>query len=185
MLASRAASVAALRAGASTTHHRSRLRDALVAGEVALAVMLLAGAALLIRSFERLRAVDPGFRAEGAVMLPLSHAEKGAAEFHAEVARRVSAIPGVRAAGATLNLPMGGSIMAGDITLEGRPGLPDASIAQTQVAAGDYFRAGGLTLPDPPFLDEVVIRFGVSESDGHYHVPLLVSPFAYSTYRGS
>ena len=146
LLASRAASVAALRAGASTTPHRSRLRDALVAGEVALAVMLLAGAGLLIRSFERLRAVDPGFRAEGAVMLPLSHAEKGAAEFHAEVARRVSAIPGVRAAGATLNLPMSGSIMSGDITLEGRPGLPDALIAQTQVVAGDYFRAIGIAL---------------------------------------
>lgn len=49
---------------------------------------------------------------------------------------------------------------------------------------GDYFRASGVTLPDPPFLDLVPIRFGVTE-DTHYHVPLLVSPFAYSTYRGS
>ena len=49
---------------------------------------------------------------------------------------------------------------------------------------GDYFRAAGVTLPDPPFLDLVPIRFGVTE-DAHYHVPLLVSPFAYSTYRGS
>ena len=49
---------------------------------------------------------------------------------------------------------------------------------------GDYFRVRGLTLADPPFLDVVPIRFGVSE-DTHYHVPLLVSPFAYSTYRGS
>jgi 5-hydroxyisourate hydrolase len=49
---------------------------------------------------------------------------------------------------------------------------------------GDYFRARGMALPDPPFLDLVPVRFSVSE-DAHYHVPLLVSPFAYSTYRGS
>ncbi|MEN3380201.1 MAG: 5-hydroxyisourate hydrolase, partial [Hyphomicrobiales bacterium] len=49
---------------------------------------------------------------------------------------------------------------------------------------GDYFRRSGIMLPDPPFLDLVPIRFGVAE-DAHYHVPLLVSPYAYSTYRGS
>jgi 5-hydroxyisourate hydrolase len=40
-------------------------------------------------------------------------------------------------------------------------------------------------LPDPPFLDVIAIDFGVAEADGHYHVPLLVSAFGYSTYRGS
>jgi 5-hydroxyisourate hydrolase len=49
---------------------------------------------------------------------------------------------------------------------------------------GDYFRRTGAKLPEPRFLDVVPVRFGVSE-DAHYHVPLLVSPFAYSTYRGS
>lgn len=49
--------------------------------------------------------------------------------------------------------------------------------------AGEYFREHGVALADPPFLDEVTIRFGLAE--GHYHVPLLVSPYAYSTYRGS
>ena len=49
----------------------------------------------------------------------------------------------------------------------------------------DYFRGLGVDLPDPPFLDEVVVDFGVAAGGGHYHVPLLVSPFAYSTYRGS
>ena len=48
----------------------------------------------------------------------------------------------------------------------------------------DYFRARGVILPDPAFLDIVPIRFGISE-DAHYHVPLLVSPYGYSTYRGS
>lgn len=50
---------------------------------------------------------------------------------------------------------------------------------------GAYFRAQGLALPQPPFLDEVVVRFGVAEAEQHYHVPLLVSPYGYSTYRGS
>ncbi|MDY8108017.1 hydroxyisourate hydrolase [Fulvimarina sp. 2208YS6-2-32] len=50
--------------------------------------------------------------------------------------------------------------------------------------AGRYFDRMGLDLPDPKFLDEVVIRFGMDEPT-HYHVPLLISPFGYSTYRGS
>jgi 5-hydroxyisourate hydrolase len=49
---------------------------------------------------------------------------------------------------------------------------------------GDYFRARGAALADPPFLDVIPLHFAISE-DAHYHVPLLVSPFGYSTYRGS
>lgn len=51
--------------------------------------------------------------------------------------------------------------------------------------AGAYLDALGTDLPEPKFLDEVVIRFGISEPGQHYHVPLLLSPFGYSTYRGS
>jgi 5-hydroxyisourate hydrolase len=51
--------------------------------------------------------------------------------------------------------------------------------------AGDYFAAAGVTLPTPRFIDRVVLRFGVADATAHYHVPLLVSPWAYSTYRGS
>lgn len=51
--------------------------------------------------------------------------------------------------------------------------------------AGAYLRGAGAALPDPPFLDEVVLRFGVADAAGHYHVPLLLSPYGYSTYRGS
>jgi 5-hydroxyisourate hydrolase len=50
---------------------------------------------------------------------------------------------------------------------------------------GDYFRSVGVATADPPFLDIVPIRFTIAEADGHYHVPLLVSPWSYSTYRGS
>ena len=48
-----------------------------------------------------------------------------------------------------------------------------------------YFRASGAVLPEPPFLDEVPLDFGIADPQGHYHVPLLVSPWSYSTYRGS
>ncbi|NKF24247.1 hydroxyisourate hydrolase [Solimonas marina] len=51
--------------------------------------------------------------------------------------------------------------------------------------AGDYFRARGTTMPEPPFVDRVVIRFGIASAEQSYHVPLLVSPWSYSTYRGS
>ena len=52
-------------------------------------------------------------------------------------------------------------------------------------AMGAYFRAAGVALADPPFVDVVTLDFGLAEPGGHYHVPLLASPWAWSTYRGS
>lgn len=52
-------------------------------------------------------------------------------------------------------------------------------------AVGEYFARSGTDLPDPPFLDIVPIRFGIADPASHYHVPLLVSPYSFSTYRGS
>ena len=49
----------------------------------------------------------------------------------------------------------------------------------------EYFAARGIVLPDPPFLDRVVVAFGIADPASHYHVPLLVTPWSYSTYRGS
>ena len=51
--------------------------------------------------------------------------------------------------------------------------------------AGDYLRASGQAGDEPLFLDQVPIRFGMSDGQAHYHVPLLLSPYGYSTYRGS
>ncbi len=48
-----------------------------------------------------------------------------------------------------------------------------------------YFRARGAEMPEPPFIDTVQLDFGIADAAGHYHVPLLVSPWSYSTYRGS
>ena len=72
---------------------------------------------------------------------------------------------------------------AGEPLLEGDALLPGRY--RLAFAAGAYFRARGLTLPEPAFVDEVVIDFGVADATSHYHVPLLVSPWSYSTYRGS
>ena len=60
-----------------------------------------------------------------------------------------------------------------------------AGVYELVFHAGRYFTGRGVTLPSPPFLDEVVIRFGIADPASHYHVPLLISPYGYSTYRGS
>jgi 5-hydroxyisourate hydrolase len=60
-----------------------------------------------------------------------------------------------------------------------------SGVYELHFAAGDYLRAVGNTLPEPAFLDLVPIRFGVADEDSHYHVPLLISSYGYSTYRGS
>jgi 5-hydroxyisourate hydrolase len=67
--------------------------------------------------------------------------------------------------------------------LEG--GALTAGVYELTFHAGAYFDAMGLDLPEPKFLDTVPIRFGIADTSQHYHVPLLISPFACSTYRGS
>jgi 5-hydroxyisourate hydrolase len=49
----------------------------------------------------------------------------------------------------------------------------------------DYFRATGIPVTEPPFLDQVVINFGIADPSQDYHIPLLITPWSYSTYRGS
>jgi hydroxyisourate hydrolase len=75
---------------------------------------------------------------------------------------------------------------------DGRTDAPLIAAGEARVGAfelvfhaGDYFRRSGARLADPPFLDVVPIRFAVADPAAHYHVPLLVSPWSYSTYRGS
>jgi 5-hydroxyisourate hydrolase len=68
-------------------------------------------------------------------------------------------------------------LLAGDALRAGRYELV--------FAAGDYFAAQGVALPEPRFVDRVTIAFGVADPDQNYHVPLVVTPWSYSTYRGS
>ena len=60
-----------------------------------------------------------------------------------------------------------------------------AGVYELVFAVGAYFAGRGVAATEPPFLDQVPVRFGLSDPAGQYHVPLLVSPWAYSTYRGS
>ena len=71
--------------------------------------------------------------------------------------------------------------------------VPKPLLAGTDFRAGrymltfhvaSYFRARGVTLPDPAFIEEAVIRIGIAHPDQHYHVPLLITPWSYSVYRG-
>ena len=83
-----------------------------------------------------------------------------------------------------------GEIARGITNADGRcPDLVKSALAagrySIRFSVAAYFRALGVALPDPPFLDEVIVEFGLAADGGHYHVPLLVSPYAYSTYRGS
>jgi 5-hydroxyisourate hydrolase len=83
-----------------------------------------------------------------------------------------------------------GEIARGTTNADGRcPDLLQSALAPgrytIRFSVADYFRELGVELSDPPFLDQVSVDFGVTADGGHYHVPLLVSPYAYSTYRGS
>ena len=75
---------------------------------------------------------------------------------------------------------------------DGRTGAPllagdelQAGTYELVFMVGDYFAAQGIPTPAPPFLDRVPIRFGIADPTAHYHVPLLTSPWSYTTYRGS
>lgn len=75
---------------------------------------------------------------------------------------------------------------------EGRTDAPllagprlETGVYELTFQVGDYFRAIGIALAEPPFLDAVVIRVGIADAGGHYHIPLLITPYGYSTYRGT
>lgn len=61
----------------------------------------------------------------------------------------------------------------------------EAGVYELTFHVAEYLRGSGASLTDPPYLGEVVVRVGIAEASGHYHVPLLLSPYGYSTYKGS
>jgi 5-hydroxyisourate hydrolase len=89
--------------------------------------------------------------------------------------------------------PQGRTLLKTDVTnSDGRcatPLLEGDALKQGKYelvfSAGAYFDAQGVALPEPKFIDEVTLAFGVADASQNYHVPLVVSPWAYSTYRGS
>jgi 5-hydroxyisourate hydrolase len=93
----------------------------------------------------------------------------------------LDAARGRPAAGVTITLRRGGNVLeTSETDTDGRArfGALPAGEYELEFAVGDYFG-------EAPFLDRVPVRFTIADADAHYHVPLLVSPWAYSTYRGS
>ena len=130
-----------------------RMRNVLVVSEVALAMVLLAGAAVMIRSFEKLYHQDPGFRAEHVLTLqtrlqyPKYQSRARRSEFYRQVLQRVETLPGVIAAGYTTYLPLADSGGGSVVTVENH--LVDPKhllIANVRVVNPDYFRTVGMTL---------------------------------------
>jgi putative ABC transport system permease protein len=126
---------------------RRSFRAALVTGEVALAAMLLTGAALVIKSFARLSAVNLGFDSENVLTVDLARTKGGEDAFYNEVLERLSALPQVRAAGTINFKPLyGGPTWGQDITIEGRPlrAPNDFIYAGHRSVSLGYFRAMGI-----------------------------------------
>ncbi len=100
---------------------------------------------------------------------------------------------GAPAQGVAIDLRFCATLVKTAVTnMDGRTDQPlvsadrlETGVYELTFHAGDYFRSVGIQLSAPPFLDDVVIRFGVADPAGNYHVPLLLSPYGYSTYRGS
>ena len=139
----------------------SRLRGALVVGELALSVLLLAGAGLMVKSLWRLVSVDPGFRTEGLltmeVTLPRSRYGDPArqAQFFADVLRNIRALPGVDAAGGTSNLPLSQTSMVyGVYSQDDDPNARAPRTAQFRVVSHDYLPALGVPLLRGRWLEE-------------------------------
>ncbi len=137
------------------------LRRLLVISEVALAVVLLVGAGLLVRSFQRLRQVDVGFKPDNLltmrVVLPMPKYSKFEARtgFYDELLRRVNEVPGVESAGVITFLPLSTSGMKFTFSVEGRaaPGDMKLPFALFRVVSPDYFRSLGIPLQRGRFFD--------------------------------
>ena len=147
----RATAAESLKTGTrGTAGDGTRLRRVLIVGEVALSVMLLAGAGLLVRSFARLQAVDPGVDVSRTLSFRISlpqryDSDAKAAAFFSDAIERLQAIAGVRAAGATVRLPLEGRSWTGDLFIEGRPDVRGRELRHKAVTPG-YFEAVGLPL---------------------------------------
>jgi len=136
--------------GRGTTGGHHRVRGSLVVTEVALALVLLVGAGLLIRSFYRLQQVNPGFNTRNAMAVTVSLPGKKYPEpaaFYNQLIEKVSGLPGVVSVGATQSLPVQGDYLLG-FNIQGRPPDPPGSDKSTNYYAvtPDYFKAMGIPL---------------------------------------
>jgi putative ABC transport system permease protein len=140
--------------GTTGSTHQTRLRDLLIVSELALALMLLAGAGLMVRSLAALQSIDAGFDPHGVLSMVVS--VKGSpvetlgrrAAFYAEALDRLRALPGVRAASAINHLPLHGDVWDRSFSIEGRPPVrpEERASADYRVVLPDYFKTMRLPL---------------------------------------
>jgi predicted permease len=135
--------------------HSGRLRQTLVIAQVAMATVLLVGSGLVLRSFQKLRSVNPGFRPDGVVTFRIALPEsryqssESVAQFHYAMLDRIRAVPGVEVAGATGQLPLSPTFSEIDpLRMEGVAPPPNAlpPMAEMRVATPGYFEAMGIPL---------------------------------------
>jgi putative ABC transport system permease protein len=135
-----------------------RLWNVLVAGEVALALVLLVGAGLLVRSFAQVMAVDPGFDARDVLTAELSlpssiyPGDTAVARFHGRLLDELRSVPGVASAGVASHLPLGGARINGSFEIEGQG--EDSGYADYRVATDGYFQAMGIPVLEGRAFDE-------------------------------
>jgi len=133
--------------GASDGVSRNRLRSSLVASEFALALMLLIGAGLMVRSFFALESIDPGFNPHNVLSMVVSVAGSKEADhreiFYRQLIERVRAIPGVESAGGINHLPLAGDLWGWPFTIEGRPktGPGNSKSAYYRIVTPGYFQS--------------------------------------------
>jgi putative ABC transport system permease protein len=148
--------------GSTSGIRRNRLRNALVIAEVALALVLLVGASLLMKSFVRLQNVHPGFEPKNVltmeVALPLLKYPRGkpVADFYAEVTRRVKALPGVEAAAFTSILPLSGTNSDSSFQIEGRDPIAEKVYPDEEIRGitPEYFSVLKVPLLQGRFFNE-------------------------------
>jgi predicted permease len=146
---------------ASSGKQRGRTRNALVTIQIALALVLLVGAGLMVRSFRAMRQVDPGFRPDGVLTFEVALSDADypgsarTAAFWRDLVERMRALPGARSAAVTNNIPLGNQVLGGGIAIENHQ-VPDGGIpptAERKYVSPDYFEAMGIPVLEGRALD--------------------------------
>jgi putative ABC transport system permease protein len=153
--------------GQTASRGRHRARHILMASQVAFALVLLVGSGLMVRSFQKLRAVDPGFNATAALTFRIGLPEReyttrrAAVAAHQAIIERLSALPGVTGVATSTCLPLAGRCFGNSLIVEGRPPRPGLrQIASFRAISGGYFEAMGIQLLRGRTIDQAMVARG-------------------------
>jgi putative ABC transport system permease protein len=167
--------------GSSGASHGRRVRNVLIVVETALSLVLLTGAGLMLRSFDKLMRVDPGFQAERVLTLRVPMptnltARPQQAAYYSRLIERMQAMPGVNSAGLIVPLPLAELDANGTLFIPGR-GWTEPQLVKMRVASAGYFRSMGVALKQGRVFDE-------RDGDGSASVVVVNDAFARKFYPG-